>query len=118
MMQSYYVRKTFSQPDGYRERMYNADACDVELNRLRERVEELESANAHCHEGMQKLSEKVVRLLEAVRWCLENGVKFNRADMLGPSMLVADMVEITPPAHLAPLIAEAVKQQKEQSNGT
>lgn len=30
-MKSYYVRQTFTQPDGYRERMYNADSVDAAL---------------------------------------------------------------------------------------
>ncbi len=81
-MQSYYVRKTFTRPDGYRERMYNADACDLELTRLRERVAELERQVTALTPNFQdavQLSEaweeRESLLLECLRWCLENGAK-------------------------------------------
>lgn len=110
---------------------------DSELLRLRERVEELERAtdiaieinNKHQervndferslaatkHEAglvcldMDAAEERSRLLLEAVRWCLEHGASTCDNGQIidnGSSYGGIDL-QIYPPAHLAPLIAEA-----------
>jgi hypothetical protein len=84
------------------------NAKDLAIERLRERVGELESAKAHCHEGMANLAQKVVLLMEVVRWLSGTEQRGGRYWRLTPDGLQLQ----SPPAHLAPLIAEAVKTQR------
>jgi hypothetical protein len=87
MMQKYTILH-FTKPT----EIYMASEVEPELARLRERVAELDERDS--------------LLLEAVRWLLDNGV-----GSCGENLYqhFGNSEPIEPPAHLAPLIAEAVK---------
>ena len=97
---------------------------DIELSRLRERVEGLEASgndklilleNEARHR--EHFEEQCKLLLEAVRWCLSEGIFVpsvsDRHVRLGHYYCAVDMQFKEPPAHLAPLIAEAGKPDSE-----
>jgi hypothetical protein len=104
-----------------------------ELARLRERVGELEKEiSSNCAVAMERglqLRQKIERerlLMQLLRWCLARGVMSGQVwDCKSESFVYGIRAcggafgePIEPPPEFAPLIAEAVKQQKEQSNGT
>jgi hypothetical protein len=104
----------FSEPgDDPEYWVYRAAAVDAELARLRERVAELEGQLAFSFRTSEKLiataDEQLKRerlLIESVRWLTSCGaIKIADCGTFFSGNTAAGNI----PAHLAPLIAEAVK---------
>jgi hypothetical protein len=105
---------------------YKSHEVEGELARLRERVEELElnlsaetiAANRHfaaLQESRERVAELAKRdslLLITIRWLAANGVYFD--DNMETWRDRVDYI-ISIPDHLAPLIAEAVKQESKDA---
>ena len=103
--------------------VYQAQDVENELARLRERVVELEKelqqTDAAYLADNSALREHSKLLLEAVRWCLTNGVQLGKAFNGGeprPALFQpGNCCAIEAPEHLreilAPLIAEAVQTE-------
>ncbi len=98
-----------------------ARAAAEEITRLRERVGELEASgkdklilleNEVRHR--EHFEEQSKLLLEAVRWCIDHGITRGAHEELQALDDDGYSYDIDPPEHLAPLIAEAVKQQEQQ----